>query len=209
MTFLNPYLDEQQKVVERAQERYRLFMARQITGEEFYAEFSFETRQKMVRRYAWAIPNEAAIDRIAACAKEAPGGITEIGAGTGYWAWCLRQKGVLIAPYDLEPPAETWVDVNRGTERDALDARNLLLCWPLYDRPVARRALDWWMVGAKKGSFLFYVGEWGGCTGDDAFHHRLEWLQKEEFLSEPEVVDIPQWDMIHDKLYVMKVLNDG
>eukprot|EP00897_Mesotaenium_endlicherianum_P009382 jgi/Mesen1/8472/ME000478S07970 len=52
------------------------------------------------RIYSWAVPTGEAIDAIV---KSAPGGVLEIGAGTGYWAHLLRQRGVQVAAYDLQP----------------------------------------------------------------------------------------------------------
>ena len=47
-----------------------------------------------------AAPNEGSLQLLAA---RAP--LVEIGAGTGYWARCLAERGTVITAYDLNPPA--------------------------------------------------------------------------------------------------------
>lgn len=49
--------------------------------------------------YAYAPPTAAAL---AALAARAP--LVEVGAGTGYWARCLRGAGAAVAAYDAAPP---------------------------------------------------------------------------------------------------------
>ena len=49
-------------------------------------------RQKLVRKFAWAIPDQKAINL---CCKYSP--LIEIGAGTGYWASLIsKQNGKII-----------------------------------------------------------------------------------------------------------------
>ena len=43
-------------------------------------------RKPLIWAYAWAIPSDEAIHAIAEL-----GPLLELGAGTGYWAWLLRQ----------------------------------------------------------------------------------------------------------------------
>jgi hypothetical protein len=54
-------------------------------------------RHRLVAKYAWAIPNEEALETIA---KYGP--IVEIGAGNGYWAFLLRSMGVEVKAFDLQ-----------------------------------------------------------------------------------------------------------
>src|SRR5690606_9223710 len=106
-------------------------------------------RESRVYRYAWAVPDDAAL-RI--MAKHAP--IVEIGAGTGYWAALLRARGVDIVAYDKDPPdggeghpfhaaRRAWTDVAVGGPEKAAEHpdRTLFLCWPPYDDPLAADCL--------------------------------------------------------------------
>lgn len=161
-------------------------------------------RDRLAARYAWAIPNDAALDEMA---RNAP--LLEIGAGTGYWASLLRARGVDILAYDIHPPTTNahrnawhrnergvgtvWTEVRRGGSPQAAryPDRTLVLCWPPYANPMAARCLR-----AYQGQTVVSIGEdKGGCTADDTFHAALasEW----ECVN---TVDIPQWWGIHDYL---------
>ena len=49
-----------------------------------------------------------------------------------------------------------------------------------------------------KGKYVIYIGEgYGGCTADDLFHSELK--NKYNLINE---IYIPQWDGIHDSLYI-------
>jgi len=153
-----------------------------------------------VRRYAFAVPTPAAL---AALARYAP--IVELGAGTGYWAFLLRQRGVDVLAYDLAPPDRlpnpngfrpvTWTRVEQGG-LDVLAAnadRALFLCWPPYREPFAARAL-----AAYAGTTLLSIGERaGGHTADDAFFAELAggWRPIDE-------VALPNWPGTRDTLTI-------
>ena len=155
-----------------------------------YLKVKKRLRLRLVRKYSWAIPNDTALKEIA---RHAP--IIEIGAGNGYWAYCLAQKGINVIAYDLKVPENPWHSVQKG---DALEAskhsdRTLFRCWPPYDEPMAADALR-----SYKGKTVIYVGEgYGGCTADDEFHKLLkaEWKKIK-------VVKIPQWNGIYDCLTI-------
>lgn len=94
----------------------------------------------VARRYAWAVPTSEAVVLLAQ-----HGPLVELGAGTGYWAWIVRQCGVDIVAYDIAAIAKTWVEVVTGDETclDQYPGRTLLLCWPPTDSPLAGQALTW------------------------------------------------------------------
>jgi hypothetical protein len=67
-------------------------------------ELAFGTlgeRDELVHLYSWAIPNEDALRAIAA-----HGPILEVGAGNGYWAQLLTERGVDVLAFDPVPFAE-------------------------------------------------------------------------------------------------------
>src|SRR5260370_14176020 len=78
-----------------------------------------DRRAWCVRRYAFAVQTDAAL---ATLARYAP--IVELGAGTGYWTFLLRRRGVDCVAYDLAPPDRisnrnhfrplTWTRVEHG-----------------------------------------------------------------------------------------------
>jgi hypothetical protein len=150
--------------------------------------------------FSWAVPTIEALQAI-----EAHGPIVEMGAGTGYWAKLLRLRGVDVLAYDKHPgqneqASHIWTAVRVGTpsvlESEAVSpGRNLLLCWPPYDEPMAYECLEHF-----QGERVFYVGESpGGCTGDEDFHEKL----RRDFDVEKSI-DLPQWPGIHDYLSVWR-----
>lgn len=136
-----------------------------------------DEEQRLQRLYAYAAPTPAAL-RLAA--RYAP--LLEIGAGSGYWAWLLRQMGVDIVAYDAEPPDGTyrnsyfagnhaWTHVREGgveAIREHAD-RTLFLCWPPPATPMAEDCL-----AAFRGDVVLYAGEWRGACGTLAFFDALE-----------------------------------
>jgi hypothetical protein len=163
---------------------------------------AFEERVRCVRRYAFAVPNAAALSTLA---RHAP--IVELGAGTGYWAYLLRRRGVEIAAFDVAPPdraanpykfePRTWTTVAQGgVERlAAYPDRALFLCWPGQRDPFADAAL-----AAYHGPTLLYVGEGpGGHTADERFFARLErdWRPLE-------TIRLPNWPGTRDSLTVLQ-----
>lgn len=161
---------------------------------------AFAMRRRCTVRWAFAVPDAAALTTIARY-----GPILQIGAGTGYWA-CLLQRdyGVDILPVDKAPPAvgsknaflftRQYVPIAYGTAATATQHpnRTLFLCWP----PMGSMAAD--CLRRYGGQHVIYIGEGeGGCTADDAFHAALA-----RDYDEIEDVDIPQWDGIHDRLTV-------
>jgi hypothetical protein len=161
---------------------------------------AYQRRVACVRRYAFGVPNRAALEAIA---RHAP--IVELGAGTGYWTYLLRNRAVDVVAYDLAPPGlldnaykfepRTWTEVQRGGV-EVLDQhadRALFLCWPGYRDTFADDAL-----GRFAGTVLIYVGEGpGGHTASDAFFDRLsrEWVPGEQ-------ITIPRWSGAHDCLRI-------
>lgn len=134
-----------------------------------------------MRRYAYGIPTEAALDAIAAVS---PGGVVELGAGTGYWARLLHDRGVDVVAYDVAPPETganrfadaraAWFPVLRGDDLAVARHadRTLLVVWPNPNETWAGDAVA--RFHAAGGQTLVYVGEGpGGLTGDATLHARL------------------------------------
>jgi hypothetical protein len=138
-------------------------------------------RDECVEAFGFAVPTDAALDRIAAWA---PNGVVEIGAGLGYWAHLLDRRGIDVVAYDLEPPPsaenpwhagrEPWFPIEAGgVERVAEHAdRLLLVAWPTRNETWPADAIE--RYAANGGETVAYIGEpVGGATGDDRFHAML------------------------------------
>eukprot|EP00976_Prorocentrum_cordatum_P091331 1188484-Prorocentrum_minimum.AAC.2 len=52
------------------------------------------------RIYSWGVPSTEALEEVA---HHSANGVVEMGAGTGYWAWLLRNMGVAVSAYDIHP----------------------------------------------------------------------------------------------------------
>ena len=177
--------------------------------ESHYAGFNkrnlqaYSRREELVKRYAWAIPSVAAIECIR---KYAP--IIEIGAGTGYWASLIGN----IVAYDEQPfknfycSGESYFPVLKGSFPVIEEYPNhtLFLCWP----PMDDFAYDclWTFTKRSEAQHFIFVGELGGCTGNEAF-----WNLIESHWEEIENLSIPKYIGIRDHLYVYsrKALDQG
>lgn len=137
-------------------------------------------RQQLVRSYAYGIPNDDALDAIAAVS---PAGVVEVGAGTGYWARLLHDRGVDVLAYDRWPPGSgsnrfvddvAWFPVQRADATIVAQhpQRTLLLVWPTWNETWPAEATAAFHDAG--GTCLVYVGEGpGGLTGDAVLHAQL------------------------------------
>ncbi len=173
------------------------------TGKDI--EFVFFCR----RRFAYAIPNKAAISTITRYGKR----IIEIGAGSGYWAWLLDQAGIDVVAYDNDEWGtdeqisdssfwrERWFDVKSGDHKKVSrhsDRDCLFLCWPIENVDADCEAPDIGSLLRFKGRYVAYVGEWKyGCTGTNEFRRAIDhdWTKVER-------CPIPRWPGMNDRLTI-------
>eukprot|EP00929_Paragymnodinium_shiwhaense_P080631 TRINITY_DN42063_c0_g1_i1.p1 TRINITY_DN42063_c0_g1~~TRINITY_DN42063_c0_g1_i1.p1 ORF type:complete len:377 (-),score=96.56 TRINITY_DN42063_c0_g1_i1:529-1659(-) len=101
--------------------------------------------EPLQRAFACGLPGETALDCLAKHA-EASGGIVELGAGSGYWAKLLRERGVDVVAFDSKPPGvgagndlfvKSFSTVQLATKEAiaaaAVSRRMLLLVWPFNE----------------------------------------------------------------------------
>jgi hypothetical protein len=187
----NPYLEEFEATAPAALVPASM---RKLTTERHFL------RQALVAKYAWAIPSQAAVELLVRCSP-----LVEMGAGTGYWAWLIRQAGGDVLAFDRYPPPDRrnrwhagerqWTEVQPGGARRLVHHRDrtLFLCWPPDDEPMAMDSLR-----SYGGSRVVYVGEpAGGADGASEFLRELDRWNLVETL------DIPQWEGIRDQLFVL------
>ena len=171
-----------------------------------YIEQLQRARDTLAVRYAHAIPDEDALETLAELAP-----LVELGAGTGYWAWLLRARGVDILAFDACPPIDAghnnlyhrsadavgtcWTTVLPGEPElaAAFPERTLFFCWP-PDTGMAEQALQHYA-----GRRLALIGTRGSSmeTATPAFYATL----REQFALQA-IVPIPQWHGIDDRLTV-------
>jgi hypothetical protein len=140
-----------------------------------------QLRADAIKKYGFAIPTDDALEHIE---RYSPGGVVEIGAGTGYWAHLLDRRGVDVRAYDIAPApssANQWfagtqpwhrVEIADHTVVGRSPSRTLLIVWPTKNEAWAASALE--CYHAAGGGCVAFVGELsGGRTGDEAFHAHL------------------------------------
>lgn len=131
----NPFLDSAVELssVEAVYDRWSMM-----------SEPLLHARRKLVVWYAWAIPDERALELVGQT-----GSVVEIGAGGGYWAAMLRARNVEVFAYDPLQGVhdgfreKLWADVAVGHTKpvERHPESTLFLCWPAYHvRARARHA---------------------------------------------------------------------
>ncbi|HEY0713612.1 MAG TPA: hypothetical protein VGF45_13115 [Polyangia bacterium] len=151
-------------------------------------------RPVMVTVFAYGVPSEEILERIV---ERAGGGdILEIGAGGGYWARCLSDRGASVTAFDRVLPLDQLRPGGRiyqhhpvavGGPAEALaaspNASLLLLCWPPglinRDEAAAGAAPRFSSMGMEaldgfRGEQLVIVGDGGNSFGSPAFYQRVE-----------------------------------
>ncbi len=188
MALLNPYLDFFRALPAQC----RRDPTRPPSAAELLAPDWLGFKAAVARHFAWAVPTEEAIWAIS---KHTPG-VVEIGAGSGYWTWLMRQAGIIVEAFDVDPPPFTWSEVRCGDERRVDDHpdKALFLCWPPWATGMAVDAL-----AGYAGRQVVYVGEWMGGNAEPHFFARL--VACFECI---ESVEIPQWAQRDDRLMVFR-----
>jgi len=181
-----------------------------------------QIRQHLSRKYAFGVPGNSALDCLA---RYQP--LVEIGAGTGYWARCLRERGVDIVAYDVMGDAwRSWfrpsilLETRHGGAR-AIVARphpeqaepvlwtEVLQGGPeVLQRHAERTLLLCWpdpWSGFDEASLLAYPGEYvavvgepgEGGPGSAGFRAQLQRSWRRI-----EAVPVPRWHSSRDRLCV-------
>ncbi|MDY0360667.1 MAG: hypothetical protein RBR08_04365 [Desulforegulaceae bacterium] len=189
----NPYLEDLRKIV---------FSKSDETNKRKKLR---EARNELVTKYCFSVPFPFVTDIIK---KFSP--IIELGSGTGYYAWCLRQQNAEIEVFDLFSPDEadpfdfmsqnpwfddTWVNVLKGDENtvSAYSNYSLFLCWPPPDSKMAFNAFVKYKNSG--GKTLIYIGD-PLSSADENFFKEIE---KYKLIHE---LNIPSWKNINEKLMI-------
>jgi hypothetical protein len=206
----NPYLEEWERQLPLQRSREERIAAADAAGDLATAVDVLAFRKALIQKYAHAIPTAQALDVVAQFSP-----IIEIAAGTGYWAWLLRQLGADIICYDKDPPGSPesnnrfhgtdspcWTEVLKGDETaiQRHPDRTLFLCWPPPHDEMPLRALN-----SYRGDTLIYIGDLPigrtlkTITIDHQFILKLlsEWLPVQ-------MVELPHWEICWDDLYIFK-----
>lgn len=188
MRLSNPYLEFYRAMPAACQRDPSL----PVSAAELLAPQWLQLKAAIAGHFAWAVPTEQAVLTILKYARK----VVEIGAGSGYWAWMMRQAGIEVVAFDTHPAPFTWSEVAYGDERAALlyPDRALFLCWPPWNSDTACNALTF-----HRGDYLIYVGEWmGGCANPRFF--ALLTARYDAI----DAVDLPQWYNRDDRLMIFR-----
>jgi len=159
----------------------------ETTAPPLLCDWRDSCRDFLCHLYAYATIPNAGLNRIQQLLKQynVRDGVVEVGAGTGYLAHLLSDRGISVAAFDICPTSKTdgneyhggtpsFVRVEKGNVRTlskasipGLDRKALLLCYPPPKSSMAydclRRFLD------EGGSCFIHVGEFKGLTGSADF----------------------------------------
>ena len=128
--------------------------------------------------------------------------LVEIGAGSGFWTATLKAAGLDVIGTD--PCGDDYAtaivhaehaELQRLTGVEAVRAypdRNVLCVWPSLGDAWCREAV----AAMAHDRTLALVGEWNGCTADEALFEMLSADPWEEIGG----FTLPQWPGIHDRL---------
>ena len=126
--------------------------------------------ESAMEKYAWAIPDERAL-RIC----EHFGPLVEMGAGAGYWARLLRERGVAITAYDKDVGedckaagvcAKPFTKIDKGGPEmlSLFPNATLLMIYPDDYEQTDDLTLSMASLQNYHGDTVIHVGEWLGST---------------------------------------------
>jgi hypothetical protein len=133
--------------------------------------------------------------------------IVEVGAGTGYWASLLRQRGADVLATDSAPLSDKsvgasygsnfnnayhgnfqkWTDVTMSESYEAASANSDRCLFMCYAPPLGKMAEA--ALQAYRGTRIALVGEFKGDTGTPQF----EALLHGQWVLARDPIDLPQW----------------
>ena len=142
---------------------------------------SFLQRETYVQRYGWVLLTRECVDSLAQILKGRR--VIDLGAGTGFLAHCLCERGVDVTAVDEAPPGslppeipddrKLWKNDIRGDslEQPINEYDVIILSWPEYRSEVAAKVARMMSVG----QLLVYQGELlGGNCAEDSFFDELD-----------------------------------
>ena len=188
MGLFNPYL-EFYRAMPAA---YRRDPSMPISAAELLSPQWLNLKAAIAGHFAWAVPTDEAVLTILKYSAR----VVEIGAGSGYWAWMMRQAGIKVVAFDTNHALFNWSEVAQGDERAALfyPDHALFLCWPPWNSDMAYNALT-----CHGGDYLVYVGEWMGGSANPRFFALLA-----SAYEAIDVVNLPQWYNRDDRLMIFR-----
>lgn len=139
--------------------------------------------------------------------------VLEVMAGNGMLAYTLKQRGIdIIATDNIAwkrfctknpwPISIENIDAIQAIEKYGEKIDFLLMAWPLYDDSTAYRCVEK-LYKVNPEAIVIYIGEWGGCTADDAFFNCIEVL-KDGYFEEQVVKRYRNFAGLHDQPFLVR-----
>lgn len=160
-------------------------------------------RDDYIERCGFIIYTSELVDLLTQHLKELS--VLEVGSGSGYLSFLLKQKGINIKSVD-SGEREFKKIYSRDINGDAIKEIStkydaILMCWPDYDAPFAYKVASKML----SGQLLFYEGEdEGGCTGTDKFFTYIDEKFTELFEGDCLTNVTPVFTGIHDRWTVLR-----
>jgi hypothetical protein len=182
------------KMILESLEKFRTPETRHETpGPDVLMEWRDGCRDVICNFYAYATISPQGLERLVSCLKEKGiQNVIELGAGTGYWAKLLQERGITVDAWDIHPTSQEqatsnsstlneyhghtppFITVKRGSKLPSMDCstKALFLCYPPPASSMAYDTLDMFLH-QRNGKYLIHVGEFKGLTGDSRFESLL------------------------------------
>lgn len=200
---------------------YDLFKTGIVTEplyESFSSKFNMDNfyisilKDDFTKYFGYALLSEPLISSLTEQLKNTK--VIEVGAGCGFLASNLLDRGINIVAIDKESSTKSsygfinkFCDILPDIAEEHLthnNYENIIMSWPNYSEPFAANILKI----LKPGQRLYYLGEGlGGCTGDDEFFNLLE---SKAILNEKLTQSLRKhglsWQSIHDRWNVYDII---
>lgn len=149
----NPYLREVEKLKKTIPEWDSFFESSEVVRGNNWIRLTV-LGQPLCHKFSWAIPDERSLNILSYFSP-----LIEIGAGNGYWARLLRDRGVSILAFDKTiNHKDNWTTVKRGGPqvlcKQIAYGRALFLCYPDDSQNLALKCLRRF-----SGDIIIHVGE--------------------------------------------------
>ena len=160
-------------------------------------------RGRFREQYGFAVVTAKALEQLRWTTGDVP--LLEIGAGNGYLAWELQNRGWDVIPTDPHSPEACGYDIGKGTHTWVMPLygevavkmfpeRTAIWSWPEMESYCAD------VVRAYDGERLILIGESpGGGTGDADFDEEVDTR-----FHQVATISIPNFPNLHDRIEVLQ-----
>lgn len=162
---------------------------------------NWQARQDFVGRFGWSVLDDESIEIISDLNVH----IQSVGAGRGYWEFCMQRVGINVVASDICPgngqsdyPAKMWTTIHKRNMIDVVSQNcssfALMFNWATYGENLVYDTVKKYLDNG--GRTVIWIGESRmGCNGTDSVFDLFDNMKLKSRW-------IPNWDMIHDSLQI-------